>query len=328
MGVKIAGTGSYIPERILTNADLEQMVETSDEWIRTRTGIVERHLAADDQTTSSLAYEACARALAAAGVDGKDVNAIFVATSTPDYVFPSTAAILQEKFASAQCFCFDLSAACCGFISAMEVAFSLLAAQKKYRYALVCGAEKLSTIVDWSDRGTCVLFGDGAGAVLLENTGDDEDCLLASDLNADGRYSDVLQIPASGSAMPLTHEILDQHLHFIHMRGQETFKLAVNAMVDASRKVVEAAGKTIEKDVKLVIPHQANDRIIQAVAKRLELREDQVICNIDRYGNTSAASIPICLDEAVHTGRIKRGDLVLFTSFGSGLAWGAQLYRY
>jgi 3-oxoacyl-[acyl-carrier-protein] synthase-3 len=204
-----------------------------------------------------------------------------------------------------------------------------MVANKKYRYVLVVGAEKLSTIVNWEDRSTCVLFGDGAGAILLENVDDGSDSgLIASDMNTDGNWSDILKLPGGGSVNPASHETVDAKLHAIHMQGQETFKLAVNAMVDASRKVVEAAGKTIENDVKLVIPHQANDRIIQAVAKRLELRDDQVICNIDRYGNTSAASIPICLDEAVRAGRLKRGDLVLFTSFGSGLAWGAQLYRY
>ena len=329
MGVRIAGTGSYVPEQILTNADLEKMVDTSDEWIRTRTGISQRHLASPEQSTSTLAHLACERALQAAGVSGTEVNAIIVATSTPDYVFPSTAAILQEKFASAQCFCFDLSAACCGFISAMEVAVNLLNSQPKYRYALVCGAEKLSSIVDWSDRTTCVLFGDGAGAVLLANDDDAAgSTLLASDLNADGRFNQVLRIPSSGSACPVSPEALEQHWNYIHMRGQETFKLAVNSMVDACRKVADAANVSITEDVKLVIPHQANARIIQAVAKRLELREEQVLINIDKYGNTSAASIPICLDEAVRAGRLHRGELVLFTSFGSGLAWGAQLFRY
>lgn len=329
MSIKIAGTGSYIPERILTNADLEKMVDTNDEWIRTRTGISERHLAAPDQVTSDLGAEACRKALEAAGVDASEVGAVIVATCTPDYTFPSTAANIHRKLQLNKAFCFDLSAACCGFLSVLETACGIMMANKKYRYVLAVGAEKLSTIVNWDDRSTCILFGDGAGAVLLENVDDgDNTGLIASDMNTDGNWSEILKLPGGGSVNPPSERTIAEHMHGIHMQGQETFKLAVNAIVSACRNVEAEAGISIRDDVKLVIPHQANIRIIQAVAKRLDITDEQVIVNINRYGNTSAASIAICFDEAVRTGRLQRGDLALLASFGSGLVWGAQLIRY
>lgn len=329
MSIKIAGTGSYIPERILTNADLERMVDTSDEWIRTRTGISERHIAAPDQYTSDLGTEACRKALEAAGVDASEVGAVIVATGTPDYTFPSTAANIHRKLKLGKAFCFDLSAACCGFLSALETAYGIMLANKKYRYVLAVGAEKLSTITNWHDRTTCILFGDGAGAVLLENVDDgDNSGLIASDMNTDGNWSDILKLPGGGSVNPPSEKTIAESMHGIHMQGQETFKLAVNAMVSACKTVEAEAGISVADDVKLVIPHQANIRIIQAVAKRLAVKDDQVFCNISRYGNTSAASIAICIDEAVRTGKLQRGDLALLTSFGSGLVWGAQLLRY
>ena len=329
MSIKIAGTGSYIPERVLTNADLEKMVDTNNEWIVTRTGISERHIAAENEVTSDMAAAACRKALEAAGVDASEVGAVIVATCTPDYTFPSTAANVHRKLQMSKAFCFDLSAACCGFLSALETGTSLMVANKKYRYVLVVGAEKLSTIVNWEDRSTCVLFGDGAGAILLENVDDGSDSgLIASDMNTDGNWSDILKLPGGVSVNPASHETVDAKLHAIHMQGQETFKLAVNAMVSACRKVEADAGITISEDIKVVVPHQANIRIIQAVAKRLGITEDQVICNINRYGNTSAASVAIGFDEAVRTGKLQRGDLALLASFGSGLVWGAQLVRY
>ena len=329
MSIKIAGTGSYLPERILTNADLEKMVDTSDEWIRTRTGISERHIAAADQCTSDLASEAARRAMAAAGVEPAQIGAVIVATCTPDHTFPSTAANVHRKLNLEKAFCFDLSAACCGFLSALEVACGIMLSNKKYRYVLAIGAEKLSTIVNWQDRSTCVLFGDGAGAVVLENVDDNNNIgLVASDMNADGSWGDILKLPAGGSVNPATADTVANNMHYIHMQGQETFKLAVNAMVSACRKVEEEAGISISTDVKCIVPHQANIRIIQAVAKRIGISEDQVVCNIHRCGNTSAASIAIGLDEAVRTGKLQRGDLALLTSFGSGLVWGAQLIRY
>ena len=234
MSIRIAGTGSYVPDRVMTNADLEKMVETSDEWIRTRTGIQERRIAAPEQATSDLAYEAGKRALEMAGITGDQLSVIIVATITPDHVFPSTGCILQKRFGASNAFCFDLEAACSGLLYSLEVGHSLMKANPKYKYALVIGAEKLSSITDWTDRNTCVLFGDGAGAVVLENTGaEGADCLLASDLHADGGYADILIMPAGGSRMPFTAETLANHMHSIHMAGRETFKLAVNAMVSA-----------------------------------------------------------------------------------------------
>ena len=329
MGIRIAGTGSYLPERIRTNADLEKLVDTNDEWIRTRTGIEERRIAAADETASTMAIRAAEKALAKAGVDGRDVDAVVLATISPDYIFPNTAALVQHHFQCKQAFCFDLSAACAGFVSSLEVGFSLMRSfPDKYRNVLVCGADKLSVIVDWTDRNTCILFGDGAGCALLQNDGaDTPDSILASSLHADGGYTDVLRIPAGGSKAPASHETVWGREHFIYMEGRETFKLAVNGMVSSSEEVLARTGVTVDQ-VALVIPHQANLRIMQAVAKRLGVGEDRLFCNIQHYGNTSSASIGIALDEACRSGRIKRGDLVLFTSFGGGLAWGSMLIRY
>ncbi len=329
MGIRIAGTGSYLPEKIRTNADIEKLVDTNDEWIRTRTGIEERRIAAEDETASTMAIRAAEKALAEAGVDGRDIDAIVLASISPDYIFPNTAALVQNHFQCRQAFCFDLSAACAGFVSSLEVGFSLMRSfPKKYRNVLVCGSDKLSVIVDWTDRNTCILFGDGAGCALLQNDGGDtQDAILASSLHADGGYTDVLRIPAGGSKAPASIETVQRRQHFIYMEGRETFKLAVNAMVSSSEEVLAQAGVTVDQ-LALVIPHQANLRIMQAVAKRLGVGEDRLFCNIQHYGNTSSASIGIALDEACRSGRIKRGDMVLFTSFGGGLAWGSMLIRY
>jgi len=328
MSIRIAGTGSYLPERIVTNADLEKMVDTSDEWIRTRTGIAERHIASPEQAASDLAKEAALKALEAAGADAGDIDLIIISSTTPDFNFPNTGCCLQQKINASKAFCFDLSAACTGFIYALEVATSLLKSNKKFRYALVCGTEKLSDIVDWTDRNTCVLFGDGAGAFLLESVDDGcDDILPASCLASNGEFSDTLKCPSSGSRMPVTPETIAQKLHCIHMEGRETFKLAVTAMVNSSRQVLEETGHTIE-EVALIIPHQANRRIIQAVANRLGVGDDRVVDNIEFSANTSSATIGIAFDEAVRSGRLKRGDLVLLTAFGSGLTWGSLLLRY
>ena len=326
MSIYIAGTGSYLPERILTNADLEKLVDTSDEWIRTRTGISERHIASKDQATSDLAREAARRALDAAGIDGSDLSAIIIATSTPDHVFPNTACLLQRDLKCKNALCFDLQSACSGLLYALEVACSLMRANKKYRHVLVCGAEKLSGIVDWSDRNTCVLFGDGAGAFVLENR-DGDDILPVSSLGADGNYWETLILPAGGSRMPASASTVENHLHTIHMAGKETFKLAIKAMVESSTKALEMSGVAPE-NIALVIPHQANRRIIQAVAQRLSVPPDRVFDNVNSYGNTSASSIGIAFDTAVRNGRLKRGDVVLLTAFGSGLTWGAMVLRY
>ncbi len=329
MSIRIAGTGSYVPERILSNADLEKMVETNDEWIRTRTGIEERRIAAPDQSTGDMAYEACRRALEMAGLEGKDVDAIIVGTITPDFVFPSTGCVLQQRLGAEGAFCFDLEAACSGLLYSLEVAYSLMKTHpKRYRRVLVCGAEKLSCITDWTNRNTCVLFGDGAGAVLLESTAEEgPDCLIASDLHSDGSYGEILKMPAGGSRTPASKESVENHLHYIHMEGKEVFKLAVNAMVGSGKNVLEEAGITAD-EVKLVIPHQANSRIILAVAPRLGVPEERVFINLNRYGNTSAASIGICLDEAFRGGRIQKDDYVLLTAFGGGLTWGAILLKF
>ena len=329
MSIRIAGTGSYVPDRILTNADLEKMVETSDEWIRTRTGIEERHIAAPDQPTSDLAYHASLKALEMAGITGADLDAIIVATITPDYVFPSTGCVLQDRLGAKGAFCFDLEAACSGLLYSLEVACALMKTHpNRYRHVLVIGAEKLSCITDWTNRNTCVLFGDGAGAVMLENDGTDEpDCLVASDLHSDGGYGEILKMPAGGSRAPASKETVEAREHFIHMEGKEVFKLAVNAMVNAGKNVLEEAGITPD-EVNLVITHQANSRIIYAVAPRLGVPDERVYLNINHYGNTSAASIGLCLDEAVRSGRIKKGDNVLLTAFGGGLTWGAMLLKF
>ena len=329
MGIRIAGTGSYVPEKRLTNADLEKLVDTNDEWIRTRTGVEERRIAGADETASTMAICAAEKALAQAGVDGRDLDAIVIATISPDYIFPNTGALVQHHFQCTKAFCFDLSAACAGFVSSLEVGFSLMRSfPQKYRNVLVCGSDKLSVIVDWTDRNTCILFGDGSGCALLQNDGTAEpDAILASSLHADGGYTDVLRIPAGGRHMPASPESVRDRKHFIYMEGRETFKLAVTAMVSSSEEVLAQAGVSVDQ-LALVIPHQANLRIMQAVAKRLGVGDDRLFCNIQHYGNTSSASIGIALDEAHRAGRIKRGDLVLFTSFGGGLAWGSILIRF
>ena len=325
MGVKIFGTGSFIPEKVLTNVDLQNMVDTSDEWIRIRTGIVERHIAPPEMSTSDMASSAARKALEMAGLEGSDISAVIVATTTADHVFPNTAALVQKNIGAVNAFGFDLSAACSGMIYALELAYSLLL-QKKYRYVLLCGAEKLSSITDWSDRNTCVLFGDGAGAVILGRCEDDESGQLASDLHVNGEYSDILKLPAGGSRMPASHETVGAGLHYIHMQGKETFKLAVNAMTSACKNVLAQAGVDISQ-VKVVIPHQANKRIIEAVGQRIDVKEEQLYVNVHKYGNTSAASVSICLDEAFRQGRFGKGDIVLLVAFGAGLTWGAQLLR-
>lgn len=328
MGIRIKGTGSYLPEKILTNFDLEAMVDTSDEWIRTRTGICERHLAAPDQATSDLAVIASERALGMAGVGGGELDAIVVATITPDHVFPSTGCMLQRRLGAGGALCFDLVAACSGLLYSLETAYSLMKVNPgKYRKVLVAGAEKLSSIVNWDDRSTCVLFGDGAGAVVLVNDGSDSpDFMVASDLHADGNYADILIMPAGGSRHPASEETVRSHEHTIHMEGKDVFKLAVNGMVGACRKVLSTA-QVDASGIRWVIPHQANSRIISAISQRLEVPAERVYRNIERCGNTSAASIGICLDEITRGGEVRDNDFLLLTAFGGGLTWGAMLVR-
>jgi 3-oxoacyl-[acyl-carrier-protein] synthase-3 len=325
-GVTIAGTGHYVPERVLTNLDLEKMVDTSDEWIRTRTGICERHIAADDQPTSALAFEASKQALQAAGLAAEDLDLIIVATLTPDTQFPNTACHLQRRLGASGAACFSMEAACSGFLYAFETAAGLMS-RGRYRHALIVGAEKLTSIVDWTDRNTCVLFGDGAGAMILSQCPEEQSCLMASSLGSDGNYSDLLHVPGGGTAIPMTQEMLEQGQNFLKMNGREIFKLAVNAMVTSSQDVLAECQIGIDQ-VRWLVPHQANTRIILAVGKRLGIPEERVYMNLERYGNTSAATLPICLDEIARGGLVQSGDYLLLTAFGGGLTWGGLLVRW
>jgi 3-oxoacyl-[acyl-carrier-protein] synthase-3 len=325
----IIGTGSYLPEKVLTNDDLSKIVDTSDEWITTRTGIKERHIAADDQATSDLAAEAARRAMTAAGVTPEDIDLIVVATVTPDMFFPSTACFVQRKIGATNAVCFDISAACSGFLYALQVARHFLNAGSRTT-ALVIGAEKLSSLVNWEDRNTCVLFGDGAGAVVIRAVDADTDApgrVLSTVMGSDGTLSDLLKVPGGGSALPITPENAASRPNTIHMEGRETFKHAVTRMCQASEQALEMAGLTKE-DIAMVIPHQANARIITAIADRLGLPEEKTFVNVDKYGNTSAATIPVALDEAHRQGRIKRGDIVLLVAFGGGFTWASSVLRW
>ncbi|MDH5526033.1 MAG: ketoacyl-ACP synthase III [Nitrospirota bacterium] len=327
----IAGTGSYVPERVLTNADLERMVDTSDEWITARTGIRERRIAADNQATSDLAIEAGRRAIEAAGITAQDVDLVLVATATPDMFFPATACLVQTALGATNAAAFDLSAACSGFIYGLNVADAYIRSGS-YKNVLLIGAETMSRVVDWEDRTTCVLFGDGAGAVLLQagegDTGSGAPGLMRTDIHSDGAAWDYICVPGGGSRMPPSDALVDSRQQFLKMKGNETFKVAVRNMERAARTVLEDAGGIKAHDLALVVPHQANMRILNAVAERLELPAGKVYVNLDRYGNTSAASVPLAFDEAVRAGRLERGDLVLMLAFGSGLTWGAALLRW
>jgi len=329
MGIKIIGTGSYAPEKILTNHDLAEMVDSSDEWIRTRTGIKERHIAADDESASDLAYKACQKALQKANVSVEEIDLIVVASITGDRPTPSTACILQRKLKAYQAACFDLLAACTGFLYSIEVANAMMKNNPKYRKTLVVGVEKLSSVTDWEDRNTCVLFGDGAGVVVLEQRIDKFDIggVIGCRLGSNGDHSDILQIPGGGSENPASHETVDQHQHYLQMAGQEVFKLAVNGMSNACLEVLENAGISVD-DIRWLIPHQANLRIISAVGKRVKIPSEKVFVNLQKYGNTSAASVAIALDEIVQNGLVERGDFLLLTAFGAGLTWGASLLRW
>jgi 3-oxoacyl-[acyl-carrier-protein] synthase III len=324
---RISGTGHYAPARVLTNQDLERMVDTSDEWIVERTGIRQRHLAAEGETTSDMASRAAMAALEAAGLSAKDLDLIIVATVTPDMPLPATAVFVQQKIgARNDCPAFDIAAACAGFIYGMSIADRFLATGAA-RHVLVVGVELLSRVINWKDRTTCVLFGDGAGAAVLSRAEDDGRGLLSTHLYADGSQANALHIPAGGSARPASHATVDAGLHLVHMTGQDVFKYAVRALSSASLTALEANGIAREQ-VRWVIPHQANLRIIEAVAKRVGIELDRFVLNIERYGNTSSASIPIALDEASRAETIKPGDLVLMCALGAGFAWGSALIRY
>ncbi|MDP4097582.1 ketoacyl-ACP synthase III [Paenibacillus sp. P96] len=320
--VGIIGIGKYVPEKILTNSDLEKMVETSDEWIVSRTGIRERHIAAPEQATSDLAYEAAVKALASAGMTAEELDLIIIATITPDMTFPSTACILQDKLGAKGAAAFDLSAACSGFVYGLATATSFIQAGM-YRNALVIGADCLSRITDYTDRNTCVLFGDGAGAVVVGEVPEGRG-FQSFDLGAEGAGGSLLKMEAGGSRLPASPQTLENKLHYIYMNGREVFKFAVRVMATATDVVLEKAGLD-KDDIDVFVPHQANIRIIQSAMQRLNLPEEKVVINVDKYANTSAASIPLALVEAAEEGRMKEGDRVLMVGFGGGLTWGASV---
>jgi len=321
----ITAVGAYVPERVLTNADLERMVNTTDEWITSRTGIKERRLAAADEFTSDLATKAARRALEQAQIAPEVVDLIIVATITPDMLFPSTACLVQQKLGAYRAAAFDIEAACSGFIYALEIGQQFITS-RTYDTVLVIGAEKLSSIVDWSDRNTCVLFGDGAGAAVLQNRPNAHGLLTAC-MGADGSKGGLLYMPGGGSRVPATAESVNSKLHFLRMEGRETFKNAVNAMYTAAKESLRRCNLEVSQ-IKCIIPHQANQRIIEAVGDRLGARPDQLFINLHKFGNTSAASVAIALDEAVSTGRVVRGDLILLMVFGAGLTWAAAVIEW
>lgn len=322
---RLIGTGSYLPARVLANTDIERMVDTSDQWIVERTGIRERRIAADAEATSDLAIEAGRRALDAAGVRPEDLDAVLVATATPDMLFPATACLVQARLGASRAFAFDLGAACTGFLYGLSIADQYIRSGAA-RTILLIGAEVLSRVIDWTDRSTCILFGDGAGAVVLRAESGERG-VLSTHLHADGTLWDFIHVPGGGSRCPPSEQMLHERLQFIRMRGGETFKVAVRALEDTAWEALKANGVTVN-DVALMVPHQANRRIIEAVGERLGLPLGRVVMNLDRVGNTSAASIPLALDDAVRAGRVSPGDLLLFVAFGAGLTWGSALVRW
>ena len=320
---RITGTGSYLPEKVLTNKDLEAMVNTSDQWIRERTGIVKRHVAVDGQTTCDLAEQAARRAIEAADKTANDIDLIILATTTPDKIFPSTACLVQQRLDIHGCAAFDIQAVCTGFVYALSVAEKFVMTGAA-RCALVIGAETFSRIIDWTDRGTCVLFGDGAGAVVLEAS--DAPGILSSHLHADGAYENLLHVPG-GVSLGFDVPDADGDPHFTHMRGNEVFKMAVNTL----RRIVEEtlhANNMKKSDIDRLVPHQANTTIINATARKLNMSMDKVVVTVDQHGNTSAASVPLALDTAVRDGRIQRGEVLLLEAFGGGFTWGSVLLKF
>jgi 3-oxoacyl-[acyl-carrier-protein] synthase-3 len=323
----ILGTGSYAPERVVTNEELSRTVDTSDEWIFSRSGIRERRIAAPKESTSDMGTAAARRALESAGLAASDVDLLIVATVTPDLAMPATACLIQHKLGiPSTAACFDLNAACSGFVYALDTACAMLGSGR-YRKALVIGAEKFSAIVDWKDRTTCVLFGDGAGAVVIGTTEQPDIGLLGTKLGTIGESAELLYIPGGGSNEPATAESIAAGRHCVKMKGKEVFKLAVRVMDEAARDILEQHHLRADQ-ISLVIPHQANLRIIEAITQYLELPMERFFVNVDRYGNTSAASIPIALDEARRSGRIKAGDVTLLVAFGAGLTYGSALIRW
>ena len=322
---KITGVGAYAPKRILTNADLEKMVETSDEWIVQRSGIRQRHIADETEATSDLALKAAQQALERANVLPEDIEFISVGTTTPDMIFPSTGNILQQRLGCGRAGSIDMLAACAGSVYSLSIGAQFVQTGK-YKRVLCVGAETLSKITDFTDRGTCVLLADAAGAAVVEPS-TDESGIIDFDLYSDGKYWDLLYMPAGGARMPATHETVDKRMHYAKMKGSEVFKVAVRMFAECTERILTRNGFTSD-DVTLFIPHQANLRIIEAAVKRVNLPMERVYVNVDRYGNTGAASVYVALEEAVSAGRLKKGDLVLMAAFGGGFAWGAVLMRW
>jgi 3-oxoacyl-[acyl-carrier-protein] synthase-3 len=322
---RIVGMGAYAPKRVLTNADLEKMVETSDEWIVQRTGIRERHLADENEATSDLAVRAAQQALERAGLVPEDIDLIVVGTTTPDMFFPTVGNLVQHRLGCRRAGSMDVLAACAGSIYSLTIGAQFIQTGK-YRRVLCIGAETLSRITDFTDRGTCILLADAAGAAVLE-AGDGDRGLIDADLYSDGQYWDLLYMPAGGSRQPATRETVEARLHYARMKGNEVFKVAVRMFVECTETILGRHGLTAD-DVDLFIPHQANLRIIEAAAKRVGLPMEKVFVNVDRYGNTGAASVYVALEEAVAAGRVRRGDLLLLAAFGGGFAWGAALIRW
>lgn len=315
---RIVGTGSYLPEKVLSNHDLEKMVETNDQWIQDRTGIKKRHIVADNETTTDLAFNAAEKAIEAAGIDNDDIDLIIVATTTPTRIFPSTAALVQQKLNISGCPAFDVQAVCTGFIYALTVADKFIKSGS-VKNALIIGAESLSRIVDWTDRNTCVLFGDGAGAVVLQAS--EETGILSTHIHSDGNYNELLSVPTGpGSAK-------SDLSPYIEMKGNDVFKIAVRTLSSIVDETL-AANNLNKHDIDWLIPHQANIRIIQATAKKLSMSMDHVVVTVDEHGNTSAASIPLALDTAVRDGRIQRGEMLLLEAFGGGFTWGSTLLKF
>src|SRR5258707_13370401 len=323
--VSIIGTGGYVPEKILTNADLSRMVDTSDDWIITRTGIKERRIAAKDENTSDMAAKAALKAIEQAKISATDFDMVLVATATPDMLFPATACFVQKKIGATKAACLDISAACAGFLFGVEIAQQFITSHT-YDTVLVIGADKLTSITNWTDRNTCVLFGDGAGAAILRHRGGSHG-VISTHIGSDGQYSDILFMPGGGLRCPITAENAHMHLNTIHMTGKEVYKQAVTAMVNASRKVLADAGLTAD-DIACVIPHQANLRIIEGIADRLKIPLDRFYVNLDKYGNTSAAAVAIALDEANRSGRIKHVDYVLMVAFVGGITWASTIIEW
>ncbi len=315
---RIAGTGSYLPEKVLSNHDLESIVETSDQWIKERTGIKERHIAAENETTTDLAYQASLKAIEAAGINNDDIDLIIVATTTPTQIFPSTASLLQAKLNIAGCPAFDIQAVCTGFVYALTVADKFIKSGG-VKNVLVVGAETISRIIDWTDRNTCVLFGDGAGAVVLQAS--EQPGIISTHIHSDGSFNRLLQVP-TGPGSVVTDES-----PYIDMQGNEVFKVAVKTLSSIVDETLEA-NQLDKSDIDWLIPHQANIRIIAATARKLQMSMDHVVVTVDKHGNTSAASIPLALDVAVRDGRIKRGETLLFEAFGGGFTWGSALIQY